>query len=307
MGRAFYYLFLYPLSLLPLPILYGLSRLIYFILYRIIAYRKAVVFRNIQNSFPDKSLKEREALAKAFYIHFSDIIVEGIKNLTISKKQLLKRFKIRNPELVEQFYKENKSVILTSGHFNNWEWLITIQNELLAHQAIGIGMPLSQKGLDTKINAQRERFGMIVVHSENYKEHIEGLKDKAFALLILADQSPGDPDKSYWTTFLNQSTGFIFGTEIIANSYDLPVLYYTVHKVKKGYYELEFRILAEKPKELKYGEITEKYVNFLEKDILKNPSQWIWSHKRWKKTVPEDIKTLKNEHEENFNTRFRRV
>ena len=305
MGKLLYYLILYPISLLPFTVLYGLSNLIYIILYRLTGYRKLVVHRNLKKSFPTKSEEEIQALCKGYYCHFSDIIVEGIKNLSITQKELEKRFTIKNPQLIEEFYKNKQSVILTSGHLNNWEWLITIQNILLPHQAIGIGMPMSQKSLDEKINLRRSRMGMIVTHSGEYKSQIEALKSTPYALLILGDQSPGDERSSYWTDFLNQRTGFVFGTEHIANSYNLPVVYYTVKKSKRGHYELEFKLICENPKKLKYGEITEKYVNFLENDILTHPTQWIWSHKRWKKTEPKDINIIRNEQENKFITRFR--
>ena len=305
MGKLLYYVILLPLSLLPLSVLYVFSYFVYLLLYYLLRYRKKVVLDNLQNSLPSLDDAARKKIIKSFYKHFADILVEGIKNLSISKKDLERRVRVKNPELITEYYKNNKSVILTSGHYNNWEWLITIQDCLLPHQAIGIGMPLSQQSLDKKINERRSRLGMIVTHSRNYKKSIEELKDTPYALLILGDQSPGDEKKSYWTTFLNQDTGFVFGTEMIANNYDLPVFYYTTTKIKRGYYELEFKLICDQPKTLKYGEITEKYVNFLEKDILNEPAHWIWSHKRWKKRKPIDHEALKNEYEKTFNTRFR--
>ena len=304
-GSIIYYFFLYPLSLLPLWFLYGLSNLIYIILYYVIGYRKKVVIDNLTRSFPEKTDKEIKKLCKEYYCHFSDIIVEGIKNLSISQKELEKRFTIKNTEIVEDYFDKKQSIILTSGHFNNWEWLITIQNILLPHQAIGIGMSMSQQSLDEKINKRRARLGMIVTHSGNYKRQIEAL-NTPYALLVLGDQSPGEARKSYWTKFLNQRTGFVFGTEHISNTFDLPVIYYTVNKKKRGHYELEFKVICDDPKSLGYGEITEKYVNFLEKDILAHPSEWVWSHKRWKKAEPKDINTLNETNEKNFNNRFPR-
>ena len=303
-GKILYYIILFPLSIIPLRVLYVFSYLAYLLLYYILGYRKNVILSNMQNSFPDLNKDTRKQISKSFYKHFSDILVEGIKNLSISKKNLEKRVRLKNPQLIEEYYKKNQSIILTSGHYNNWEWLITIQDCLLSHQAVGIGMPLSQKSLDQKINGRRSRLGMIVTNSKDYKKCIEKL-NTPYALLILGDQSPGDEKKSYWTTFLNQDTGFVFGTEMIANNYDLPVIYYTTTKIKRGYYELEFKLICDKPKDLKYGEITEKYVNFLEKDILNEPAHWLWSHKRWKKRKPKDLEILKNEHENTFNTRFR--
>lgn len=305
MGKALFFLLLLPISWLPLFFLYRLSYLIYFLLFRVIRYRKVVVVRNINESFPKLDQKAKKQIIKDYYQHFSDIIVEGIKNLSMSEKSLEKRFKILNPELVNAYFDDGKSIVLCAGHINNWEWWISYQNSAIKHQAIGIGMPLKQTSMGTEINKRRARFGMIVTDSGNYKKEIENPNNDPFAILILGDQSPGSVKKCYWTPFFNQQTAFTFGTEMIANSYNLPVIYYNVRKIKRGYYELEFKLLCAEPRSLKYGELTEKYVNFIEEDILSEPSQWIWSHKRWKKTIPHDINSIKNKHKKYFNHRFR--
>ena len=307
MGKVLFFLFLLPLSWLHLIFLYRIAYLIYFLLYRVFGYRKEVVLNNIDASFPKLDQKAKKQIAKDYYKHFADIVVEGIKSLSISKASLEKRYKIRNPELVNDYFNLGQSIILCAGHINNWEWWITYQNEAIKHKAIGIGMPLTQASLGSEINKRRARLGMIVTDSKNYKIEIGKPENHPYALLILGDQSPGSVKKSYWTTFLKQPTAFTFGTEMIANTYNLPVIYYTVNKVKRGYYELEFKLLCSEPLSLPYGELTEKYVNFLEKDILNEPSQWIWSHKRWKKTIPNDINSIKNEHKKHFNDRFRDI
>lgn len=307
MGKALFFLLLLPISRLPLFFLYRLSYLIYFLLFRVIRYRKAVVFRNINESFPRLDQKAKKQIIKDYYRHLSDIIVEGIKNLSMSEKSMEKRFKILNPELVNAYFDDGKSIVLCAGHINNWEWWISYQNSAIKHQAIGIGMPLKQASLGTEINKRRARFGMIVTDSSNYKKEIENPNNDPFAILVLGDQSPGSIKKSYWTPFFNQQTAFTFGTEMIANSYNIPVIYYNVKKIKRGYYELEFKLLCAEPHTLPYGELTEKYVDFLENDILSEPSHWIWSHKRWKKTLSNDINSIKNEHKKHFNDRFRTI
>lgn len=106
MGKILYFLFLLPLSWLPLGILHLISYLLYFWLYYIIGYRKKIVLNNLSKSFPEMDSKLRKQIFKDYYLHFSDIIVEGIKNLSISEKELHKRYKVINPELVNEFYKK---------------------------------------------------------------------------------------------------------------------------------------------------------------------------------------------------------
>lgn len=305
MSAVLYYIIVFPISFLPLGLLYKLSDLLYFIFTRIFPYRKSVIIGNIQRSFPDKSEDEQQQLVKDFYRHFTDILVEGIKNLSISKKQLKKRMLVRNPELMQELYDEKRNVILVSGHFNNWEWLISSQNLLFNHQAFGIGMPMSNKFWDKKVNQRRERFGMQVINASNYQIKFRTFKKKPFAVLTLGDQSPAHSTKSYWMNFLNQETAVLFGTEHMANDYDFVVVFFIVHKVKRGFYELELKLITKDAKSLEWGQITEQHTRILEAEIIRNPSQWLWSHKRWKREIPKDLTTLKRKQKKYFEERFR--
>jgi KDO2-lipid IV(A) lauroyltransferase len=304
MNRIAFYLFVLPLSYLPLYLLYGLSPIIYFICYYVISYRKNVVRLNIQHSFPEKTAKEHEFIIQAFYLHLSQVIIEGIKNLTISKKELSKRFKITNPEVVNDLIEKKKSVILIGGHYGNWEWLITSQAFQFDGKAYGLGMPMSNQFWGQAINNKRERFGLKVIHSKNYKEALAAEKNP-YTLLMLGDQSPGDTHKSYWMNFLNQPTAVQFGTEALANTYDLAVVYFNIEKVRYGRYEMTLTLLTDRPKEQSWGAITQQHTEFLEQQIRKKPYLWMWSHKRWKRELPVDLDTLRKEQEQRFNKHFR--
>jgi len=306
MTAFIYYFLILPLSYLPMTILYLISDLFYLLLITVFPYRKRVVSENMRNVFPNLKDKEVVKLQRAFYRHFADILVEGVKNLTISSKDLKKRYRILNPAVLDELYAKGKSVLLVSGHYNNWEWMITSQPLWFKHKAFGIGMPLSNKFWNKVLTKKRERNGMTVVHAKNVKHALENEKD-SFAVLTLADQSPGDSKKSYWTTFLGRPTAVLFGVEQLAHEFDLAVVFYETKKVKRGYYEIKLKLLTETPKQLKWGEITELHVRELEKTILNKPEFWVWSHKRWKREIPEDIEALRNEQHEKFNKLFNYV
>lgn len=302
-AKLAYYLIVFPISKLPFWCIYLLSDLLYAI-FRIFPYRRKVIEGNIRRSFPEKSNQEINKLVNQFYHHFTDILAEGIKNLSISKQELQKRYTIKNPELMTQLYQQNKSVLLVSGHYNNWEWLITSQNFQFPHQAMGIGMPLSSKFWDKKVNERRERFGMIVVHSKNFKEKISKQNTQPVAILTLSDQSPGDARKSYWMNFLQQQTAVLFGAELMAHEYNFTVVFYHTRKIKRGYYEMELQLITDTPSKMKWGEITEAHTHLLEKAILEKPAFWLWSHKRWKREVPKDLEQLKREQKKKFEEKF---
>jgi KDO2-lipid IV(A) lauroyltransferase len=307
MSKVAYYLFVFPLSRLPLWITYRFSDLFFLLLITVFPYRKKVIEENIARSFPHLTKKEQRKIKRSFYCHFADMMLEGVKNLGISEKELRKRFVIKNPELMDELYKRNKSVLLVSAHYMNWEWMITGQDLFFPHQAIGIGMPLTSGYWDKKINTLRSRFGMNVIHAKTVKETFNSAIEKGIptATLILSDQSPADSNKCYWMTFLNQTTGIIFGAEQLANTYDQAVVFYLPRKLKRGYYEVELQLLTDEPRTLPWGEITETHAHLLEKRIIAEPGPWLWSHKRWKRTVPDNIPKLKEEQREKFNLLFR--
>ena len=304
MAAVAYYIFVLPFSYLPLWVLYRFSDLFYLLLLTVFPYRKQVIEQNLKNSFPEHSQQEIRKLRNKFYRHFCDLLIEGVKNLTISEKQLRKRLKITNPEIMQELFDKEKNVLLVSGHYNNWEWLISAQNFLFPPQAYGIGMPMTSKFWDKKVNSRRQRFGMRVVHAKNYKKNLAANPKELKAVLVLSDQSPGDSLKSYWMEFLHQPTAVLFGTELMAHELGYSVVFFHTKKIKRGYYEIELSLITDAPTKEDYGSITEQHTNHLESIIKEKPEYWLWSHKRWKREVPKDLQALKKAQHEKFNRRF---
>lgn len=304
LSKLLYYCFIYPLSKLPLRFLYALTDTFYLLIVSVIPYRKEVVRANLRRSFPDKTEQEIKQISKKFYRHFCDLLAESIKNLSIEKKSLLERVKVVNPALMQTLFDKEKSVLLVSGHYNNWEWMITAQHLLFPHQAVGIGQPMTSKFLDKKINARRARFGMRIVHAKNVKSKLGQWENERLAVLTLSDQSPANTHKSYWMEFLHQPTAVLFGAEMMAHQHDMAVVYYEMRKKSRGNYEIELKLITDTPSSCSYGEITEKHTRLLEETIRREPAYWIWSHKRWKRTLPEDFEALRKEQQEQFEARF---
>jgi KDO2-lipid IV(A) lauroyltransferase len=303
MSALLYYCIVYPLSLLPLWILYRISDLLFLLFMSIIPYRKKVIVANIQGSFPELSARDKAVLVRGFYRHFSDLLIESIKNLSISKEELLRRMKVVNPEVLQDLEKSGKSVLIVSGHFNNWEWFITAQALLVPFESYGIGMPLSNGFWDKKLTERRQRFGLTVVNAQNYKSMFT--RSTPVSVLVLSDQAPSDGRKSYWMEFLQQPTPILFGVEQMANEFDLNVVYFQLKKVKRGFYEIEFQLLTSEPRSLSYGQLTEQHVQLLEQSILDQPCHWLWSHKRWKREIPTDLNALKAAQKSKFEEKYR--
>jgi KDO2-lipid IV(A) lauroyltransferase len=288
-AKILYYLVLIPLSRMPFFMLYALSDFAFFMMFYVVGYRKDVVYKNLQNSFPEKDEKELKFLQKQFFKHLCDLIVESIKGFTISKKQIMSRVSFKNNEVIDKYFDQGKSVVIISGHYNNWEMVGTASGTGLQLQGLGIYKPLSNKFFDRKMRVSRERHGIIMVPM---KETLDSLKKdygRPYGLMFAADQTPSNVRRCYWLNFLNQETPVFFGPEKIAKDFDLPVIYSSMYKRKRGHYEVVHRLITEEPKETAYGEITKAHVKILEDDIKLAPQFWLWSHKRWKHKRPEDI------------------
>jgi len=285
-NRVVFYLVILPISLLPYPLLYLFSDFLFLIIYYVAGYRKDVTLINFQKSFPEKSNEEIQIIRRKFYHHFCDLVVESFKGFTVSEKQLRKRVVLRNPEILTKWHKEGKDIIIMGGHFNNWEIVAQSIGLMSEHLPIGIYKPLNNIYFDTKMKKSREKYRLLMVPMTDTKKTFEADFGELTSIIFGMDQSPGRASKGYWMNFLNQDTAVAFGTEKYSKMYNRPIVHVAVHKVRRGHYEAEFRVITETPNDLPYGAITELCMKSIEKDIVEKPEFWLWTHKRWKAKRP---------------------
>ena len=301
-GALLYFGLVLPLSYLPLRILYVLADFLFFLLCTILPYRKKVIYNNLLLAFPTKTTEERKQIRKDFYRYFAELLVESIKNLTISEKQLRERMQLENPEILTQLQALGKPVLLVAGHYNNWEWLITAQALWFKNPNFGIGMPLSHPFWNHKLTARRERFGLEVIHAQNYQRAFQSEQP---VVLVLADQAPSSANNCLWLPFLGSETAVIFGPEYMANKYNCALVFANISNSKRGYYNIQLEVLVEYSNNLHYQALTQLHVQKLEQQILDNPSRWLWSHKRWKHQKPSNWNLTSRELENKFESKFR--
>lgn len=285
MNTVLYYLvlpFIYGLSILPFSILYLISDFLYFILYRVLGYRKAVVLDNLQNSFPDKSEEEIQSIMQKFYRHLCDLLIESCKILTISRSEVRKRVHFPdNAKFFEKYVDQHKSLIMVMGHVGNWE-LAGARFALEKHHKLYIIYhPIKNPHFEKLVAHMRTRLGNGLYTMRGSLRGMLSNRDKLTVTAFVSDQSPS-PKGAYWTRFLNQDTPVFVGVEKIAQKLGYPVVYANMRKVKRGYYTIEFQLINEHPKETQTGELTEAHTRVLEQEILLQPEIWLWSHKRWK-------------------------
>ena len=287
-----YYLFIIPISLLPFPVLYGLSNILYYLFYHVIGYRKEIVLTNLRNSLPEKSDAQREEIARKFYRHFCDLLLESLKAFTISEKEVLKRMVVRNTEVLDRYFEQKKSVLIVTGHYNNWEWYVLALAQPQKHKAIAIYKPLTNAFFDKKMKDMRTQYGLRMISTKLVMRVFEEEKKNLISMCFGFDQAPSNSDKSHWMTFLNQDTGVMIGTERFAKHYDYPVVYCHITKENRGHYSFGFTEACDDPGKTAPGEITEKIMRMLEAEIYKQPEYYLWTHRRWKAIRPGKVRSL---------------
>ncbi len=277
-------IFVLLLGLFPFFLIYQLSNLLYLFIYLIFGYRKEVIIQNLEKCFPEKSDTEIKKLLSAIYKNLTDNIVEGIKAFTMTRKQIVKRHKILNPELLNDYYESGQSIIAVTGHYCNWEWGSLSASLQTDYNVVGLYKPLSNKWIDSFMRWSRTRCGTTMASINETTSTFKKLKNTPTVFLMAADQSPGNKykDKAYWINFLGRDTAFLHGPEKHAKTNDYIVVYIDVQRKKRGYYTIELSVLADNPTTLKNGEITNRFAKKLESVIYKEPANWLWSHRRWK-------------------------
>lgn len=277
------YPFLWLLSILPMRILYIKSTILFFLFYHVVGYRKKVVKENLALVFPEKTQAERNHITREFFKHFCDMIVETIKVFTITEKEIRKRFVFTNPEMLDQYYKNDRSILLMAGHYNNWEWT-GILNKIIDFEAHAVYKPLRNQQLDALVKKTRGHFGGTIISNKKivgtlFRKWKKGIKTLTY---ILSDQTPKMGSFKYRDTFLGIDVPMFTGTEELAKKLDFSVLYLKVEKQKRGYYTATFVPLADNPQEYPDFQITRMFFDSLENQIHENPEFYLWSHKRWK-------------------------
>ncbi|KXK46025.1 MAG: Lauroyl/myristoyl acyltransferase [Bacteroidetes bacterium OLB10] len=273
---------IYLLSLIDLRILYFLSDIIAFVLKHFIQYRKKIILENLYRSFPEKNENEIEQIAAAFYTNLSDLIVETIKMVSISKSELTRRCRFTNPEILNHYYDSQKSLIAVCGHFNNWELGGLALSAIAPHKVLGIYKPLTSSSWDGYFKKIRSRFGMHLVPMKSTTREVVKHKNLPTITTLIADQTPHRSEINYRTTFLNQDTAVFLGAEKLAKLTGYPVIYFSMHRIRRGYYEITILPVTENPVEETDYVITRKHLSLLENDIRQQPANWLWSHRRWK-------------------------
>lgn len=272
------------ISILPFRVLYFFSDLAYLLIYRIIGYRKSTVRLNLALCLPHLSFEERKKIEKKFYHHFCDTFAEMVKMLTISDKEIKKRFVFENIELVHEFEQKGKSIALICAHYGSYEWLLVMNKYLTTHKGFGIYKKIHNPYFDKLVRDIRGRFNAELIDT---KETVPAMKNNQRKGILayygfISDQSPKIYRVPYWGKLFGMEVPVHAGAELLAKKLDMNVMYVKGGKIKRGYYTAKFIPFEGNPKETPNFEITDRFLRLMEEQIIEHPEYYLWTHKRFK-------------------------
>lgn len=270
-------------AIMPWWLLYRFCDLAAFVLRRVVRYRRSVVRDNLRRVFPSHSKDELKRLEINIYRNLADIVVETLKGFTMCNRSVRRRHRIVNPEVLDRYYVRGQSVLALTAHINNWEWGALSAPIQLKHKPIALYSPMSNRLIDYIIRRHRSLRGTVLAPTSQTHETFELYKNQPCIYLLVADQSPSNIERAIWLDFMGQDTPCIHGPEKYASLYGYPVVYIDIQRKRRGFYEITLHPMCDQPNQLAPTELTRIYMSRVEQAINQCPSNWLWTHRRWKR------------------------
>jgi len=275
------YALLYGISLLPLGFLYLVSDLLSFIVFYFIGYRKKIVLSNLAIAFSQKTEKERSRIAKQFYKNFTDTLVESIKLISADEK-FIKRMFVGNVDGLNVMAEKGKNIQIHAMHNFNWEVVNLGVSRLLKKPFLAVYQPIANTFFEHVFTNIRSRYGTRLIPANDFKNNFIKYDNDQYLIALVADQNPGNPAKAWWLNFFGKPAPFVMGPEKAARERNTTVVFANFFKVKRGVYSFETELITEDLSLLPEGELTKRYLKYIQARISERPDNYLWSHRRWK-------------------------
>ncbi len=250
-----------------------------------------MVLSNLAIAFPEKTERERKKIARDFYRLFTDTMVETIKLLSLSKKNLQQKF-TGDASIMNDVIEQGKNLQVHAMHNFNWEVVNLNASLQIAHPFLVVYMPIKNKIFEKITSDIRQRYGTILLPADKFKSRFLHYANAPHILALVADQNPGTPANAYWLTFFGKMTPFVTGPEKGARLKNTAVAFGNFYPIKRGHYGYEVKLITMNAAELPEGELTRRFVSYVEDAIRKYPQNYLWSHRRWKHSYQEGYKKI---------------
>ena len=285
---------------LPLKVHYAISGFVAWLACSVLHYRTDDVMINLSRCFPDKNTYELRAIKKDFYRHFARVIVETVWFGGCRNPQRLKKshiVEIVNPEVMGHMYEVSPSVVVMYTHCGNWELLGGIESYNYSDEPI----PVAEDNFCVVYREMSSRMWDEIMRDnrfaplkdrKNFQGYIESKQMVRYAFThrdekkiynVNTDQRPYFPGPEYMkVNFLHQECQTMSAAAALAHKFGFSVVYQRMMEKPDGFgYFLEYVPICENGAVMSTENMMNRYYELLEKDILEQPANYLWSHRRW--------------------------
>ena len=241
---------------------------------------KKIIDENIKRAFPKIEHDEITKIKSSMWNNYGRVFAEYMFIKSFRNNSLNKNIIVEGKEILEDIKKNNKKVIFISGHFSNFE-LMAMQIEKFGIKLATIYRPLNNIFLNSLMERIRKKY----ICKNQIKKGIGGLKElmklnkNGYSTALMIDQRVSEGSK---VNFFNEKA---FTTTIPAQlikRFNISIVPIFIERFD----DIKFEMTVHRPinfsDDNSIEDITENLNGVIEKMIIKNPKNWIWSHNRWK-------------------------
>lgn len=280
------------ISYSPRFLRYGLYRPFITLVLRVVGYRKRVILRNLENSFPEKSSKEIKHIMRRYYVTLAEIIVNTISLVGANPKRTGNALLC---DEAEEHIKQTKGRdwVVMAAHYGCWEYYPLWCWKDPSTDFLSVYHPLKSPVFEHFFRRIRS-YGdnnILVTMADTVRYYVRNRdKGRNIVLGLISDQSPLLSANTEWVEFLNQPTAFIDGGVRLAMRFGLPIYFVDMERVKADCYKVKYFEIYDGSEQVEVMDVVRRYAHNLETMIRRQPELWMWSHNRWKHTPEKQLR-----------------
>ena len=241
---------------------------------------KELIDKNIRRAFPNIDQDKLTSIKSSMWNNYGRVFAEYIFIKDYRNNNLKNNIIIEGEEILKDLKEKNKKVIFISGHFSNFE-LMAMQIEKFGIKLAAIYRPLNNIFLNSIMERIRKKY----ICKNQIRKGIGGLKElmklnkNGYSTALMIDQRVSEGSK---INFFNEKA---FTTTIPAQlikRFNISVVPIFIERFDSIKFKMTVNTPIDFAEEDSIDDITENLNGIVEKMIIKNPNNWIWSHNRWK-------------------------
>ena len=241
---------------------------------------KKIIFNNLNKINPSLNIDEKETIIKKMWSNYGKTFSEYVHLGLLRKKT--NHITIKNKQIIDQIIKEDKPVVFISGHFANYE-LMSMELRKAKIKLATIYRPLNNIFLNPFMEYIRKKF----VCENQIKKGLSGVKEALnymknnYSIALMVDQRVSEGPR---VLFFNHGAHTTTLPAQLSKRFNSKIVPISIKRDENDDFEMEILepIKLDDNMEVSKDQVAKKINKIIEKLILKDPSQWILTHNRWK-------------------------